>query len=250
MKFQNLIILPFLIPLFGFVEILSKTEDKFIPPTGTLKSYQIQVLKKRFRMQGESLDRANYMTDLRIIMKTASLASIQNYGVVQFIKGCKWQSHWDGKELTKELSLQRDHFGQSITFKHQDWEVDSDSHDPVYHSFRGDRFGLWRWNSNANSFDPETATFLYRKAAPHPTVFFTDLPGTSFKQSDQSAINSTLDFKTCIFKLTDIPEQTDPRGSNIDLSKSLKCFEWSDHFVYDFKALKMSQPTDIDPVCR
>ena len=254
MNYQRLFILPFLLPLFGFVEILSTKRDAFTPSnSAALKSYSIKVITKRFRQNGDPLTYANYMNDIRVSLKTKSISHIREYGVVQFIKGCKWESTWDGEKEEKFLSVSRDHFGAPAKFIHKNWQIDSDSHDPVYHSYQGERFALWRWNKNPADDTPQTSTYLHFKEPPHPSVFLTDLPGTSYKTISSSAIqrakNSTLEFRTCLFHLTDLPETTDKDGSNIDSSKALKCFEWRDSFVFDFKSQTMKQPESIDPIC-
>ncbi len=256
MKLNRLFILPFLLPLFGFVEILKTRTDSFVPrDTTSLKSFGIKVIEKRFRHKtSEPLSIANYMTDVRITLKTQSISQINDYGVVQFIKGCKWESIWNGSQLEKLMSISRDHFGEPTKFIHRDWEVDTDSYDPVYQSYDGDRFALWRWNQDARSDNPETATFTHFKPTPHPTVFLTDQPGTSYKSATsttaiQTAKNSTLHFKSCLFKMSDLPETTDRPGSNIDMSRAIHCFEWKDKWVFNFQTQSMSQPEGIDSIC-
>lgn len=238
----------------GSVEILSTNTEFYSEENSELKSVSLKVIKKRLRLSGTPLKNASYMTDIRLSLETQSAGGYAEFGVVQFIRGCKWRSVWDGKKLEKDASISREHMGQIITFRHVGFEVDSDSLDPVYHSYLGHRFALWRWNETPSSDNPETAYFVYHREPTHGVVFLTDLPGTSFFSAELSqgkmwAQNSSLEFKTCIFRLTDLPFETDREGSNIDQTKALKCFSWSDKWVFDFKREIMTSPSEIDPFC-
>lgn len=237
----------------AFTEILSKKSENYtLASTG---EYSLTVYKKRFRLsRSEPLIYANHMTDIRATLKLAGSQDFKQYGIVQFIKGCKWRSVWDGQSVRKDLSIVRDHLNQKVVFKHVGFEVDTVDLDPMYSGWEGNRFALWRWNKNSRSDDPETATYVFHQDPPHGTVFVTDMPGTSFRSEFEyngivSAQNSTLEFKTCLFHYTDIPEVTDAAGSNISLEKAIKCFEWEDKWIYDFVEEKITTPKDIDPIC-
>lgn len=241
--------------LFSFVEVLSTRQESYRPATaGALQSLEMKVLKKRLQLRGQSPAYGSYMTDLRLTLETSKAGQYQDYGIVQFIKGCKWISHWDGRAITKHLSIARNHMGNPVIFKHQHFEVDTDSLDPVYHSYQGHRFALWRWNESPSNDDPESAHYVYHREPPHGTIFLTDMPGTSFGSQDmqgviQEAQNSTLEFKTCLFSLSDLPQATDARGANIPMDKAIKCFSWEDKWVFDFRQQKMTSPQSIDQVC-
>lgn len=255
MKILNLIPLLFLPLLMGFVEILSTHTETSLLDESELKSISMKVIKKRLRLSGTLERNASYMTDIRFGLQTYSVGGYGSFGVVQFIRGCKWRSTWDGKQVVKDASISRHHMGQIITFKHVGFEIDSDSLDPLYHSYLGHRFALWRWNEKPSNDNPETAYFVYHREPSHGTVFLTDLPGTSFFSAEliegkQWAQNSSLEFKTCLFRLADLPLQTDPQGSNIDQAKALKCFSWDDKWVYDFQKGLMTSPAEIDSFCR
>ena len=44
--------------------------------------------------------------------------------------------------------------------------------------------------------------------------------------------NAALQFKTCIYKASDVPTAT--RRDNIKFAKPITCFEWQNVYVYDF----------------
>lgn len=242
-----------LLSLMAFTEILSKKSESFKIASGG--EYKFTVYKKRFRLsRNEPMIYANHMTDIRAILELKGPEEFKKFGIVQFIKGCKWRSVWDGKNVVKQLSIARDHLNQRVIFKHVGFEVDTVDLDPMYSGWEGNRFALWRWNEKPSSDDPETATYVFHRDPPHGTVFVTDMPGTSFRSEFEydglvTAQNSTLEFKTCLFHYADIPEVTDATGSNISMDKALKCFEWDDKWIYDFFAEKITTPTAIDPIC-
>jgi hypothetical protein len=239
--------------LMAFTEILSTKKSHYELEAGG--EFNLTVYKKRFRLsRHEPMIFANHMTDIRAALVLEGPMDFKKYGVVQYIKGCKWRSTWNGKALTKELSIARDHLNQRVVFRHPGFEVDTVDLDPMYSGYEGNRFALWRWNENKRSDDPETATYVFHRDPPHGTVFVTDMPGTSFRSEAEynnviTAQNSTLEFKTCLFKIEDIPLETDAQGSNIFLDKALKCFEWEDKWIYDFPSEKMTSPKVIDPIC-
>lgn len=234
------------------VTVLSTTKQSYKPTASdsNLLAYRFERKAKQIRFPGEPVELACYMTDVRTVLKTKSIDDIEKYGVVQYIRGCQWSSQWDGKTVTKSMNIVRDHFGSNVVFRHRGWEIDSDSTDPIYSSYKDERFALWRWNTDPTSLDADTATLLHDGPTPHPTVFVTDAPGAQALNLDRkSASNSTLEFRTCLFNITDLPLATDKAGSNIDQSKALHCFEWNSNYVFDFKEMKMKSPATIDPIC-
>jgi hypothetical protein len=44
--------------------------------------------------------------------------------------------------------------------------------------------------------------------------------------------NVSLEFKTCIYKASDVPAET--RRDNTDFAKPINCFGWQNVYVYDF----------------
>ena len=190
----------------------------------------------------------SYLTDTRFIVDAASPMMIEDFAVVQWIRGCVFSSDSNGG---KDLSISRQHFGHIIPFKHEHWQIDSDSTDPVYSSDPDyGRFALLRWNSDPKNVDAETATFYANKKPLHGVTLVTDLPASAFLGSPTQAQNTSLEFRTCLFKTSDLPRETTPDGEGVDNSKALWCVEWNHRFVYDFSSHKMRKPPQIDPFCR
>lgn len=140
--------------------------------------------------------------------------------------------------MTKTLSISRNHFGQNVPFQHREWEVDTDSSDPIYTNYETfGRHALLRWNRDPKSLDAETSKFYGQVKPPHGSVFATDLPGSGF-------LTSGSGFKTADLSLT-----TDKTGSNIDQAKAIRCVTWSHQFVWDFARGRMTTPAKLDSFC-
>lgn len=219
--------------------------------TCDLKRVKFVEYKKEVRFPGEDAKYASHLTDVRFALTLDSADSIESYGVVQYIRGCMYESFFrNGREM-KSMTIQRDHFGRTVPFQHKEWEIDTDSADPLYSSYPGvSRFALLRWNQDPDSLDPETATYYADKKSPHGSVFLTDLPGSaSLSPDDLSARNASLEFRTCVFRLADLPLSTDPRGSNIDRNKALWCVNWDHKYTWDAKSKRIRQSKTIDPFC-
>jgi hypothetical protein len=211
--------------------------------------------KKRVDLPNTPKKQASFMTDVRFAYSVSDSALIEKYAVIQWIRGCMFHSRKSSGRIEKTLTIYRRHFDEDKVFDHRVWEIDSDTHDPIYTSdARYGRHALLRWNSNPQSLDPETATFYARAHPPHGSVFATDLPGLGALnggdgKTEGSATNSSLQFRTCLFNFSDLPETTTTNGDGIDTSRALWCVDWSNQFVWDYALGKMTQPKTIDAVC-
>lgn len=219
-------------------------------------NFRVVTEKKSVRFPGEPAEFATHFTDVRMALRTESVATLEDYAVVQWIRGCQFETTWDSSgRPQKLLSISRYHFGKVIPFKHRTWEIDSDIMDPVYSSDdRFGRFALWRWNKDANSLEPRTATYYFKAPPPHPSIFLTDLPGgASYYKSQTSGIesakNSSLEFKACLYRTKDIPEVSDPKGSNFESAEPLICENWEHKFVFDRTSKTFKSGGSIDPFC-
>jgi hypothetical protein len=249
--------------VMGAIDILETKTQKFKPKRRhcreqgvcTLKRFAITTYKKRITLPSDERYQPFYTTDIRMQVETKSVESLTDYGIVQYIKGCMFESHVEDGKLVRSMSISRTHFNQGRTFHHPGWEIDTDSSDPIYTSWEDyGRFSLYRWNKKPRSLEPQGSTYYVQKLPPHPVVFATDMPGPAsftYNQYDKKwhAKNASLEFQTCLFKVSDLPDQTDPAGSNINQSKAIKCFGWNLKRVYNFKNNKFEEPEQIDQFC-
>jgi hypothetical protein len=249
--------------LASYLTVLSSTAGAKVTTISTRTETQgfarFVEMKKEVTLPKAPATDITYLTDIRFAYSVASPAQIEDYAVVQWIHGCMFESEFkSGRKngtVEKRLSVDRLYFGNMITFKHATWQIDSDSNDPIYSSYsRKGRFALLRWNKDPSSLNAETSTY-YMKAKPsHGSVFVSDSPGPAFLESgtgkrDGKAQNASLEFRTCLFRFSDIPSLTTPSGDNIDRSKALWCVSWDQKFSWDFSLGKMTRPSQIDPIC-
>lgn len=219
-----------------------------------LKGAMLVERKVKVLLADERSDFASYMTDMRFIVEVTKPASIPNYGIVQFMKGCMYGSELmpNGTEQ-KEFSYVHRHFGSYKLIKHDNWVIDSEHADPVSTSFeKYGRFDLYKWNTDPKNLDADNATWYFDAKPPHGTVFKADLVANTGLIEDSAtpkARNSSLDLETCIFKIADLPKTTDETGVGVDKSKALWCASWDHKFHYDFATSTVIQDKAVDPFC-
>jgi hypothetical protein len=265
MNCQRIYQLPILTIFFGFsffsflaesrtVVLSSRTIEKQFNQ-GDLNRIKFLEYKKRVDITGDPVRFGTYLSDTRFAYSVTAPSLLEDYAVVQWIRGCMFHSNRTQSGTEKTLTIYRRHFDEDKIFQHRDWEIDSDTHDPIYSSYaEHGRFALLRWNKDPLSLNPQTATYYEAQKPPHGSVFVTDMPGPSGLgsgdgKSNGSAVNSSLDFRTCLFRSADLPLVTTPEGAGIATENALWCADWSQHLVWDFKAGKMSQPSQLDSVC-
>lgn len=219
-----------------------------------LKNVKIIERKIKVLLPDERAEYASYMTDFRFILELDKASSIPRYGVVQFLKGCMFQSELlpDGT-INNRFAYVHKHFGSYQLLRHDNWVVDSSHDDPLASSFENyGRFDLYKWNKDPKSFDADNATWYFDAIPPHGTVFKSELisnTGLMEGTANPMARNSSIDLETCIFKIGDLPKKSDPAGTGIDRSKAIWCSQWDHKFSYDFANAKVVQDKSIHPFC-
>lgn len=179
--------------------------------------------------------------------QTKEKSMLEDFVVVQYIKGCMFESSLVDGKVEKRIGRVVKSQGKLMPFKYTDWAIDSSDTDPVYGSYEGDRFSNYRWNT-AQDFGHKTQHY-YREAQPlEPKLYVRDIPGMTNEYKD-SANNISLKFKTCILKSGDVPSHSDASGREI-FQKAIKCFEWQSSFIYDFDKKEFDSPKVIDSFCK
>lgn len=219
-----------------------------------LKGVRMVERKTKVLLADERADYASYMTDMKFIVEVTKPANIPNYGVVQFMKGCMYESELlpDGT-VTRDFTYVHKHFGSYKLVKHDNWVIDTAISDPLATSFENyGRFDLYKWNTDPKNLDADYANWYFDAKPPHGTVFKADLvsnTGLIEGSTNPNARNSSLDLETCIFKIGDLPATTDETGVGVDKSKALWCASWDHKFRYDFATSTVIQDKTIDPFC-
>lgn len=188
-------------------------------------------------------------TGMYTSFETKDANSLKDYVIVQFIKGCHFESKIENNQITKRLTRSRYFFNDLVKYKHSEWVIDSIDADPVYSSTPKGRHFSYRWNLNPLSYNSDTE-FLYGRRFPeNPRLYISDFPGTAFKISDSEAINISLKFKTCLFRSVDIPRNSTPAVENIDMKQALSCHSWSSSHLYNHKKDLYESSQKIDSFC-
>ena len=225
----------------GHVHTLSETKQVFLNPdcratdTCDLKRFTLtsQVHEIWFS------DDPNYPTygnGAIMEYETDSVDTIEKYAIVQFVKGCVFDSSKNRQgKIIKNVNYGVSSFGESIPLCFPEWVIDSEDTDPAYNSDpEYGRFYLLRWNE-PGSYDNRTQQYYGAKKPNHPVVYMTDYPAGAFV-TGTGVKNAALEFKTCIYKSSDVPTAT--RRDNIKFAKPITCFEWQNVYVYDFDKAK------------
>ena len=178
--------------------------------------------------------------------QTDSVAALEKYAIVQFKKGCVfYSSKTNGGKITRKINDTVPSFGENVPFCFPEWVIDSQDTDPAYNSDpKGGRFSLLRWN-RPGSYDERTQKFYGTQKPRRPVVYMADHPSGAFV-SGIGMKNVALEFNTCIYKASEVPEET--RREDINFATPLTCFGWQNVYVYDFDRGKFQ--TDIADVPR
>lgn len=179
---------------------------------------------------------------------TKNIDDLENYAIVQQIRGCIFDSVKDYTgEVVKYSSYVRDLFDESVPYKHNDWEIDSVDKDPMYNNGNADfRHAPYRWNTVKNSYAKDTEKVYAKERPTSATLYVSDLPGTAFVDSGE-AKNISLEFKTCIYKTGKIPLVATP--GDVNFSEPIACLPWKSSMIYNHDLNKFEAKNEIDSFC-
>jgi hypothetical protein len=221
----------------GHVHTLSKTEQVFLNPdcrstdTCDLRRFTLTTSVYEFWFS----DDPNYPTYSNgVIMEyeTDSVDALEKYAIVQFIKGCVFDSKKNpGGKIVRNLGYTVPSFGEDVPYCFPEWVIDSQDTDPVYNSDpEYGRFYLLRWNKPGSYAYPDHKYYGAEKPK-RPVVYMADYPAGAYV-TGTGVRNVALEFNTCMYKASEVPTET--RRENIKFGKPLTCFAWQNVYVYDF----------------
>jgi hypothetical protein len=221
----------------GHVHTLSETKQVFWNPdcrsTGTcdLKRFTLTMSVYEVWFSDDPIY-PTYGNGAIIEYETDSVDALEKYAIVQFIKGCVFDSSKNGEgTINRNVSDTVPSFGESIPFCFPQWVIDSHDTDPAYNSDpEYGRFYLLRWNK-PGSYDERDQKFYGAEKPKIPVLYMTDYPSGAFVATT-GVRNAALEFNTCIYKASDVPAET--RRHDIHFAKPITCFEWQNVYVYDF----------------
>ncbi len=225
----------------GHVHTLSETKQVFLNPdcratdTCDLKRFTLTSLVHEIWFSDDP-NHPTYGNGAIMEYETDSVDTIEKYAIVQFVKGCVFDSSKNRQgKIIKNANYGVASFGENIPLCFPEWVIDSQDTDPAYNSDpEYGRFYLLRWNE-PGSYDTRTQQYYGAKKPNHPVVYMTDYPAGAFV-TGTGVKNAALEFKTCIYKASDVPTAT--RRDNIKFAKPITCLEWQSVYVYDFDKAK------------
>jgi hypothetical protein len=236
----------------GGLVILNSNTQKYQPadPASTsLRSFVLLVQDFKIKVEGED----NYGTRAFAAFETDKVGDLNDFGFVQFIHGCKFESCAQGDgSVSTAIDQVVTSFGEQVPFKYPEWVIDSDDTDPLYNSPDDpgmQRLGLYRWNDVAGSFEPRSEHYLKDKAPTQPRLYVSDRFGWAYTDPNRKCANNvSMEFRMCVYRQADIP--TKCTRDDTEFAKPVACLNWASSYIYDFAQGKFTKSTELAPICR
>ena len=216
--------------------------DCFKNNTCNLKEFTLFL--RKYEVWFSDDDNPAYGTAIIVEYETASVADIEKYAIVQFIRGCVYDNKMDEfGNIVEANEVNISHLGNMKIFCFREWVLDSFDLDPVYNSSpEKGRFYFLRWNSVKGSHKKETETYYGVMRPKYPIVYLSDITGVAFR-SNLSARNVSLEFKTCIFKDRDVPLIF--MENVLNFVDPIKCFNWGSSYIYNWDLHKFETKDEL-----
>lgn len=212
--------------------------------TCALKSVIVSVKNWEIMIDGSP----HHGTTMIVKYETDSVENLENYGFVQFIRGCVFDSIKmpDGAVYRSIDPNHIKHFGQFPKSCFSRWTIDAFDSDPfLTATVRGRMYG-WLWNTELGSTDKATEQYYGRQKPSAPRLYYKDTPGTAFMMGG-AAKNISWEFKLCLYKSQDIPMQT--KDNNLDFAVPIFCFYWSSSHIYNHEKNIFNTKMNTDSFC-
>jgi hypothetical protein len=221
----------------GHIHTLSETKQVFLNPdcrstdTCDLKRFMLTQLAYEVWFSDDPVY-PTYGNGVIMEYETDSVEALENYAIVQFKKGCVFDSAKNRQgRVHRNVTDTVPSFGEDTPFCFRQWVIDSQDTDPAYNSDpEYGRFYLLRWNK-PGSYDDRTQKFYGAEKPKIPVVYMADYPAGAFI-TGTGVRNVALEFNTCIYKASDVPADT--RRDDVEFATPITCFEWQNVYVYDF----------------
>lgn len=246
-------LLPFSSALAGQKILKQDTKEFNNVCDGKTASSTCKVKKIFFSTQNVSLqdggDKYPYLqTLLRAGFETETWQDAQEYGFVQYLRGCTFESQLDKSgKVVRRISEVIRHYDVKNTFVHPNWTYDANTRDPLYYgplpedsNLPGGRLALYRWTPKIGTYGEkqtrEMASVLklapVKLAALTPRLFVIDTPSMAYYSDVTKEFrNIALEFKMCLYKLKDIPLAV---TSETPIPNAIVCYDWDSQFEFNF----------------
>jgi hypothetical protein len=221
-------------------------------------------------------------TGMNAVIEVSKPECLRKYGVVQWIHGCVSNQMYrksTGVLDDRYYGTRRQHRENDIYFTHTDWVIDATGKDPLYAGkdstdTGGERMGYYYVskrplilkNNRASLladyqlFDHASSRYFLEDPAARPStqLYVGDSPqmASTFSTPGSDLVSITipsLEFKTCLYEMDQIPEVGDPAGPDtpVEAGGPIVCYEWNHKFSFNPATQKMDRVTTpgIDPFC-
>lgn len=242
-----------------------KREPDYIPSPSECKKFDICDLKRVIFRKAEVysppieevVGEEVYQTTVYAGYVTESIGAIPKYLFVQFVRGCQFVSRkFPDGEVWTGFNILRKHMDAPeglVPFLHTEWTIDSVDSDPALSSNQpesSDRHYFLQWTQKPEIWNHDLSQGnLYGEIKPKvPHVFVTDFPTPALRDVDGWVWNSSLEFRTCLYKASDVPSRT--KSDNVDFATPIVCYAWSQQYVYNHQSLAWERPTAIVEECK
>lgn len=187
-------------------------------------------------------------THFRAGFETENWKDAQQYGFVQYIRGCTFTSELARNgDIVKHVTEVYRHYGKPLTYVQPKWTYDATTLDPLYYgplpedaNRLGGRLSFYSWTPKIGNFEggqirdlasilklPEAA-----RAKIQPRLFVVDTPSPSYySAADKRYNNTALEFKMCLYRLKDIPLEV---KNEEPIPNMIFCYDWDSQFEMDF----------------
>lgn len=190
----------------------------------------------------------NFGTEAFTRYVTRDVSQLENYAIVQFMKGCQYHTYIQDGQLVKDTKGNViKSFGEVVDYFFQNWVIDSQDINPLYWLHADYKYT----KSGVMFSDDRDDLISYGDQKPEsPSLFVYDLPAQSFwnQYANWAFINSVA-FQTCLFKKSDLPTET-VRTDMSFKDRALVCFNWTNLWTWNFKTMRMNRSFKVDEVCR
>ncbi len=81
-----------------------------------------------------------------------------------------------------------------------------------------------------------------------PELYVTDFPATAYLTGRETAINTSLSFKTCLYRISDVPQGV-PAETGV-FPGALVCYDWNVSYIYNHSKKVFEAWDRIHPECK
>lgn len=188
----------------------------------------------------------HYGTHMRAAYETRTIDALTHYGVVQFIRGCRFRTELVGNGVQRS-KLAQWQFNDTVFSHFPHWVIDSVDEDPLFPSMEGEnRHALYHWGPFSHDMPRDSLKQFGDEMPSVPSLFVLDHPGLA-SYEEVFTYNVSLEFQTCIYKITDIPRKTTAEDTNF--ATPVHCFSWQSSFVFNFDLDRFETKQTLDPFC-